>query len=52
MKGLTDNARAQNQQIELLRQAIEKLSKNGSAGNNCAPADAALACAFDTEKLN
>ncbi|MBC7719533.1 MAG: hypothetical protein H7Z77_07055 [Chitinophagaceae bacterium] len=49
---MTDSACTKDQQIALLWQALEKLSKNGSAGNNCVPADPALACAFEAEKLN
>jgi serine O-acetyltransferase len=48
MKGLIDNASTQEQQIALLWQAIEKLSKNGG---NCMPEDAAIACRFEAEKL-
>ena len=52
MKGLIDNASTQDQQIALLWQAIEKLSEHGNLGNHCVPADAALACTFEAEKLN
>ena len=54
MKGLIDSASTQEQQIALLWQAIEKLSRNGSGdgvGKDCVPADAALECKFEAEKL-
>ena len=54
MKGLIDNASTQEQQIALLWQAIEKLSKNGNysgAGKDCVPSDAALECTFEADKL-
>ena len=50
MKGLIDNASTQEQQIALLWQAIEKLSKNGN-GKDCVPSDAALECTFEADKL-
>ena len=50
MKGLIDNASTQEQQIALLWQAIEKLSKNGS-GKDCVPVDAALECTFEAARL-
>ena len=50
MKGLIDSASTQEQQIALLWQAIEKLSKNGN-DKNCVPSDAALECKFEAEKL-
>ena len=56
MKGLIDSASTQEQQIALLWQAIEKLSKTDDAGGtkrgNCVPADAALECTFEADKLN
>jgi serine O-acetyltransferase len=48
MKGLIDNASTQEQQIALLWQAIEKLSKNGK---ECVPDTAALECTFEADKL-
>ena len=48
MKGLIDNASTQEQQIALLWQAIEKLSKNGS---DCMPDGAAIECRFEADKL-
>lgn len=51
MKGLIDNASTQEQQIALLWQAIEKLSKNGS-DKDCVPDTAALECTFEADKLN
>ena len=49
MKGLIDHASTQEQQIALLWQAIEKLSKSGDA--DCVPKDAALQCKFEGDKL-
>ena len=54
MKGLIDSASTQEQQIALLWQAIEKLSKNGNGKDcvpNCVPVDAALECTFEADKL-
>ena len=51
MKGLIDNASTQEQQIALLWQAIEKLSKSG-VEKNCVPSEAALECRFEADKLN
>ena len=54
MKGLIDNASTQEQQIAMLWQAIEKLSKNGSGGDgnkDCVPSSAALECKFEADKL-
>ena len=48
MKGLIDNASTQEQQIALLWQAIEKLSKSGS---DCMPDGAAIECRFEADKL-
>ena len=50
MKGLIDNASTQEQQIALLWQAIEKLSKSGN-GKDCVPDAAALECKFEADKL-
>ena len=50
MKGLIENASSQEQQIALLCQAIEQLSKNGS-GKDCVPDAAALECRFEADKL-
>jgi serine O-acetyltransferase len=50
MKGLIDSASTQDQQIALLWQAIEKLSKNGN-DKNCVPSDASLECTFEADKL-
>ena len=50
MKGLIDSASTQDQQIALLWQAIEKLSKN-SVDKNCVPDAAALECKFEADKL-
>ena len=51
MKGLIDNAMTHEQQIALLWQAIEKLSKNGSTSKDCVPDDAARQCTFEADKL-
>jgi serine O-acetyltransferase len=54
MKGLIDSATTQDQQIALLWQAIEKMSKNGNysgSAKDCVPSDAALECTFEADKL-
>ncbi len=54
MKGLIDSAATQEQQIALLWQAIEKLSKSGNytgTSKDCVPSDAALECTFEADKL-
>ena len=48
MKGLIDNASTHEQQIALLWQAIEKLSKNNA---DCMPDGAAVKCRFEADKL-
>ena len=50
MKGLIDTASAQDHQIALLWQAIEKLSSNARSGD-CVPGDAAKTECFEAEKL-
>ncbi|MBE7368596.1 serine O-acetyltransferase [Ramlibacter pallidus] len=50
MKGLIDNASAQEHQIALLWQAIEKLSSQRQAGD-CVPLDAQVTEQFEKEKL-
>ena len=50
MKGLIDNASTQEQQIAMLWQAIEKLSKNGD-GKDCVPDTAAIEAKFDADRL-
>ena len=50
MKGLIDNASTQEQQIALLWQAIEILSKN-SQDKNCLPPEAARECTFEADKI-
>ncbi len=51
MRGLIDTASAQEHQIALLWQSIEKLSSNPGA-RDCVPGDAALSECFEAEKLN
>ena len=50
MKGLIDTASAQDHQIALLWQAIEKLSSNARS-TDCVPGDAARTECFEAEKL-
>ncbi|MBS0291626.1 MAG: serine O-acetyltransferase [Proteobacteria bacterium] len=52
MRGLIDGAGAQEHQITLLWQAIEKLSQATSQGKDCVPCDAALSEQFPAAKLN
>jgi serine O-acetyltransferase len=51
MRGLIDTASAQEHQIALLWQSIEKLSANPGS-RDCVPGDAALSECFEAEKLN
>ncbi len=51
MRGLIDNASAQDHQIALLWQAIEKLSASRPTGD-CVPGDAARSECFEADKLN
>ena len=51
MKGLVDSATAQDKQIALLWQAIEKLSASGPAAD-CIPADANRCEVFENEKIS
>ena len=51
MKGLVDSAVAQDKQIALLWQAIEKLSAGGPA-SDCVPADANRCEVFENEKIS
>ncbi|WKB53984.1 serine O-acetyltransferase [Eleftheria terrae] len=51
IKGLVDNASSQEHQIALLWQAIEKLSRGGSA-RECVPGEAHTTEHFDAERLN
>lgn len=51
MRGLIDNAASQEHQINLLWQAIEKLS-SGQPLADCVPADAVLRESFEAAKLN
>ncbi len=50
MKGLIDTASAQDRQIALLWQAIEKLQTNPQAGD-CVPTDAAIIECFEAAKM-
>ena len=50
MKGLIDTASAQDKQIALLWQAIEKLSAGEKPGD-CVPTDAALKECFEAAKM-
>ncbi|ADU98887.1 serine O-acetyltransferase [Alicycliphilus denitrificans] len=52
MRGLIDSAGAQEHQITLLWQAIEKLSQSTPQGKDCVPCDAALSEQFQAAKLN
>lgn len=52
MRGLIDNASAQEHQIALLWQAIAKLSSTSEQPQNCVPHDAALKEQFEAGKLN
>ncbi|WP_367065663.1 serine O-acetyltransferase [Oryzisolibacter sp. LB2S] len=52
MRGLIDSAGAQEHQIALLWQAIEKLSQSTPQGEGCVPCDAALREQFPAAKLN
>ncbi|WP_404299654.1 serine O-acetyltransferase [Alicycliphilus denitrificans] len=52
MRGLIDSAGAQEHQIALLWQAIEKLSHTTPQGRDCVPGDAALSEQFSAAKLN
>ncbi|APW37456.1 serine O-acetyltransferase [Rhodoferax koreense] len=51
MRGLIDSASAQDHQIALLWQAIEKLSANRETGD-CVPGDASRTECFEAAKLN
>ena len=51
MKGLVDSATAQDKQIALLWQAIEKLSANGAAAD-CIPANANRCEVFENDKIS
>ncbi len=51
MRGLIDTASAQEHQIALLWQSIEKLSANPGS-RDCVPGDAALNECFEAERLN
>ncbi len=52
MRGLIDSAGAQEHQITLLWQAIEKLSQSTPQSQGCVPCDAALSEQFQAAKLN
>ncbi len=52
MRGLIDSAGAQEHQITLLWQAIEKLSQSTPQGKDCVPGDAALSEQFSAARLN
>ncbi|MGD9773545.1 serine O-acetyltransferase [Diaphorobacter sp.] len=52
MRGLIDSAGAQEHQIALLWQAIEKLSQSLPQSASCVPSDAARSEHFEADKLN
>ena len=51
MKGLIASAAAQEHQIALLWQSIEKLSKERPRVDDCVPTDAATRETFEADKL-